>query len=275
MLQNQFANYADKLFDKDTASIVRSHALWASIIMALPLFGFDLFFYCFILWDMYSDLCKRAHKKLDFGNIIVGFIVNIVVAFILDTALTFIPVIGWLGTAFIVYLQFYFSGKSFIESIKSGKLPPASYPTALMRPESAVAKKSELPAFHVQSRKQDENGGFWNGFFGGTEDNILDEFYYAKGRVVFIMMNSRQISGSLSGMKVRFWKQSMMIYMQVLIDRDKVTIARVDNFTDSQWDAIIGTLFLAEDIEGRDTFGTTYKYVSRADLIQKIITKLK
>jgi len=119
MLQNQLANMGDKMFDHDTAAIVRSHALWGAIVMALPLFGLDWIAFCCILWHMYSKLCERAHKKLDTGNVIVGIIVNIVIAVVLDLLLTFVPVIGWLGTAFIVYLQFYLSGKSFIETIKN------------------------------------------------------------------------------------------------------------------------------------------------------------
>lgn len=119
MLQKQFANYGDKMFDEDTAKIVRKHAFWGAIVMALPLFGFDLIVFCFVLWHMYSALCERANKKFDKGSIIVGLIVNVVIAFALDTVLTFIPIIGWLGTGFLVYLQFYFSGKAYIETIKN------------------------------------------------------------------------------------------------------------------------------------------------------------
>lgn len=118
MLQRQFADVGDKMFDKDTAKIVRRHAFWGAVIMALPLLGLDLIIFCCILWHMYSALCKRANKTLDISNIIVGVIVNVVSAFAIDYALTFIPIIGWLGTGFIVYLQFYISGKAFISTIK-------------------------------------------------------------------------------------------------------------------------------------------------------------
>lgn len=121
MLQNQFADMGDKMFDNDTARIVRSHALWGSIIMALPLFGLDWIAFCCILWHMYSCLSERAGTTLNIGSIIVGVIVNIVIAVVLDLTLTLVPIIGWLGTAFIVYLQFYFSGKSFIETLKIGR----------------------------------------------------------------------------------------------------------------------------------------------------------
>lgn len=118
MLQNQLANIGDKMFDDDTAKIVRNHALIGSIVMALPLFGLDWIIFVVILWHMYSSLCERANRKLDFGNIIIGLIVNLAIAIVIDLVLTFIPVIGWFGTAFIVYLQFYLSGKSFVETIK-------------------------------------------------------------------------------------------------------------------------------------------------------------
>lgn len=67
---------------------------------------------------MFSALCKRANKKLDASRILVGIIVNIIIAILVDLVLSFIRFIGWLGTGFIVYLQFYLSGKSFLETIK-------------------------------------------------------------------------------------------------------------------------------------------------------------
>ena len=110
MLQNQLANYGDKMFDKDTAKIVRRHAFWAAIILALPLFGLDVIVFAIILWHMYSSLAQRAHKRLDTGSVIVGVIINFV--------LEFIPVIGWLGSGFLAYLQFYLSGKTYLETLK-------------------------------------------------------------------------------------------------------------------------------------------------------------
>lgn len=118
MLQNQLANYGDKMFDKDTAKIVRKHSFIGALVMALPLFGLDWVVFIGVLWHMYSSLCERANTTLHFGNIITGFIINIVVAIAIDFALSFVPVIGWLGTGFLVYLQFYTSGKSFLETIK-------------------------------------------------------------------------------------------------------------------------------------------------------------
>ena len=118
MLENQFANLGDQMFDKDTAKIVRSHAFWGAFIMALPAVGIDWIIFAIIVWDMYASLNKRAGKSFGCGSIIGGIIVNLLVAIGIDLLLSFIPVIGWLGTLFIVYLQFYFSGKAYIETLK-------------------------------------------------------------------------------------------------------------------------------------------------------------
>lgn len=108
---------ANKMFEKDVFKIVKNHALGGAIVMALPLFGFDWIIYCCILWHMYYAICKKVGVSLNIGNIIVGVIVNIIVAVILDIVLTFIPLL----IGFIVYAQFYFSGKAYIETLKSKK----------------------------------------------------------------------------------------------------------------------------------------------------------
>lgn len=118
MLQKQFADIADNMFDEDTAKIVRNHALVGAIVMALPLCGIDWMFFLVNLWHMYAKLSERANKSLCWGHVLVGIFVNIAVAVAIDLLLTFIPAIGWLGTAFVVYLQFYFSGKLYIEALK-------------------------------------------------------------------------------------------------------------------------------------------------------------
>lgn len=105
---------ANKMFEKDVFKIVKKHAFLGAIIMILPLFGFDWLIYCIVLWHMYYAICEKVGTKLDLSNIIVGLIVNIIVAIVLDIILTFIPFL----IGFIVYAQFYFSGKAYIETLK-------------------------------------------------------------------------------------------------------------------------------------------------------------
>lgn len=117
MLQGQFATrFGDNMFDKDTAKIVRKHAFGASLLRLLPAIGTLVF--VFILWHMYNALCKRANQKLRMKHIVVAIIVNILIAIALELVYWCIPVLGWLGASFATYLQFYFSGKSFIETIR-------------------------------------------------------------------------------------------------------------------------------------------------------------
>lgn len=107
------------MFEADIAKIVKKRAFWGALIMALPLFGFELIVFIIILWSMYSKLCEKVGTTLKFSTIAVGFIVNIAVAIAVDLLLMLIPVIGWLGTGFIVYLQFYLSGKAYIETLRN------------------------------------------------------------------------------------------------------------------------------------------------------------
>ena len=109
--------FANKMFEKDVFKIVKNHAMWGALIMMLPLFGLDWIIYIGILWHMYYAICKKVGVSLDFGNVIVGFIVNIIVAIVLDAVLTLIPFL----IGFIVYAQFYFSGKAYIETLKKMK----------------------------------------------------------------------------------------------------------------------------------------------------------
>lgn len=107
--------FANKMFEEDVFKIVKKHALGGALIMVLPLMGLDWLIYCGILWHMYYAICKKVGTSLNISNIIVGIIVNIIVAVILDIILTFIPFL----IGFIVYAQFYFSGKAYIETLKS------------------------------------------------------------------------------------------------------------------------------------------------------------
>ncbi|MGJ0550372.1 hypothetical protein [Phocaeicola vulgatus] len=108
---------ANKMFEKDVFKIVKRHAFWGALIMILPLFGLDWICFVAILWHMYSAICKKVGMELNFSTIAVGLIVNILVGIALDVLFTFIPFL----IGFIVYAQFYFSGKMFIETLKQMK----------------------------------------------------------------------------------------------------------------------------------------------------------
>lgn len=119
MLQGYIANkWGNKMFEDDMAKIVKKHAFWAAFIMVFPTFGIGLILYCYILWHMYYALCEKCDTELKLSTVIAGIVVNVIIACVVNFALACIPILGWLGTGFIVYLQFYLSGKGYIETLR-------------------------------------------------------------------------------------------------------------------------------------------------------------
>jgi hypothetical protein len=116
MLQNYVAKWGDQMFEKDMASVVREHALAAALVMFIPYLGIIPF--VIILWHMYSKMCKKCGTSLTLGNIFVGVAVNAVIGIVVNIIFGIFPFFGWLGTSFAVYVQFYLSGKSFIETLR-------------------------------------------------------------------------------------------------------------------------------------------------------------
>lgn len=114
------SKFANKAFEKDVFKVVKRHATWGSLLMMLPDFGFGGFIYVAVLWRMYSKICEKVGISFseNTGKLIgVGVVVNIAVAFVLDFLLTAVFFI----LPFILYIQFYLSGKFFVESVKKLK----------------------------------------------------------------------------------------------------------------------------------------------------------
>lgn len=105
--------------EKQLHDIVKSHARWGAIAIAIPFIPVaDTILYVIILWHMYHKLSEASHQSLKIG---IGIFVNIMVCIgigIADEVLDWIPVIGWLFSALIVYVQFYFSGRAYISTLK-------------------------------------------------------------------------------------------------------------------------------------------------------------
>lgn len=103
--------------EEDLKKLVHNHALIGAIILAIPGFGIDWIVYCVVLWHMYHKLCQRVNQTLGCGTIVLGVGVNMVVAIVVDLLLTLIPLLS----GFLAYLQFYLSGKAFIETLNKGR----------------------------------------------------------------------------------------------------------------------------------------------------------
>lgn len=98
--------------EEDMLKTVHTHAAVAALVVALPLFGIE--------W-LASSLSEKVGVPFGCSSVIVGIIVNVAITIGVDLFGTFIPVIGWLTTAGIVYLQFYLSGKAYIETLRKMK----------------------------------------------------------------------------------------------------------------------------------------------------------
>ncbi len=114
------AKFANKMFEKDVFKIVRNHAFIGCLLMSLPDFGFGTIIFIAILWHMYSKIADKCGLSFsdNFWKLAgIGFVVNVVIALVLDivfSALFFLA-------PFIFYVQFYLSGKMYIESLKMFK----------------------------------------------------------------------------------------------------------------------------------------------------------
>lgn len=114
------AKFANKYFEKEVFKIIKRHAFWGSLLMALPDFGFGVVIFIAVLWSMYGKVAEKVGVSFseNKGKLIgVGVVVNIVVAFALDLLLTALPFV----LPFILYFQLYLSGKLFVESLKKIK----------------------------------------------------------------------------------------------------------------------------------------------------------
>ncbi len=114
------AKLANPFFEKDIFKVIKRRAALGSLLMMIPDFGLGGFIYIAILWSMYTKISEKVgisfsqHRSKLIG---VGFVVNVIVAFVIDFALSTLFFIE----PFIVYLQFYLSGKLFVESLKKLK----------------------------------------------------------------------------------------------------------------------------------------------------------
>ena len=137
-----FKKVGDKMFDQDTAKIVKRHAFWASMVMMTPFEVFDSICYVIILWHMYSKLCERANTSLNFGNIVAGVIINVIIAAVISAlCIVFFPITG-----IVVYLQFYMSGKGYISTLKN--VMGYNYPDTPTVTHNQTTIKTVPPAYN-------------------------------------------------------------------------------------------------------------------------------
>lgn len=116
--------FANKFFEKDIFNTIKRHALTAALILTIPDFGLGTIFFAIILWHMYSSICTKVGISFSehFWRLVgIGFFVNVLVALFLDVILA----IAFFLEGFIIYFQFYLSGKLFVDSLKNSNIEVA------------------------------------------------------------------------------------------------------------------------------------------------------
>lgn len=109
--------FANKMFEKQVFQTIKSHALVGALLMMIPDFGFGTIIFIGVLWHMYSSICDKVGISFaqNFWELVgLGIVVNIVIALVIDIVFTVL----FFLEGFIIYFQFYLSGKMFVESLK-------------------------------------------------------------------------------------------------------------------------------------------------------------
>ena len=111
------SKFANQYFEKSIFKIIKRRAAIGALLMMIPDFGLGVFIFIAVLWSMYSKIAKKVGISFAANRaklIGVGTVINVIVALILDIALSAVFFIE----PFIVYAQFYLSGKLYVEALK-------------------------------------------------------------------------------------------------------------------------------------------------------------
>lgn len=104
--------------EKELLDIVHKHAMVAAIVLMLPAPFLEQIFFMVCLWHMYYKLAEYVGEKIGVGTILLGVGINILLVLIYSFLLELLPFVGWLTTGAICYLQFYISGKVYINILR-------------------------------------------------------------------------------------------------------------------------------------------------------------
>ena len=104
--------------EKELLNIVHRHAMVAAIVLMLPAPFLEQIFFLGCVWHMYHKLAEYVGEEMGCFTILLGVGVNILLALIYSFILELLPLVGWLTTGAICYLQFYISGKIYINVLR-------------------------------------------------------------------------------------------------------------------------------------------------------------
>lgn len=132
----------------------------------------------------------------------------------------------------------------------------------------------ELPDIHMKGKKLEKWENALNLF--PNEKEILDVFEYhrADKSVTIKVLSGEGISCPLAQIDVTFNKVAGRYEFIVSHEKKSIKFYDYSVFTPKEYDVIIGVLWLAGTTHNRQIMGSTYKNMSRAATIIKILSKL-
>ena len=140
--------FADKMFEEEVFQTIKKHAMVGALLMMIPDCGLGIIFFIAVLWHMYSSICDKVGISFSdhFWKLVgVGMMVNLLVVLISDIVFTVL----FFLEGFIMYFQFYVSGKMFVESIKKMDVKKETQQLALPVRDDAVSIVDAQPDYAI------------------------------------------------------------------------------------------------------------------------------
>lgn len=120
-LARYIESFVEGAFDNEIKSAVRTRAVIAGIVMAVPLWGIETIVYIVCLWSTYRKICDVGHvpfRENFVKNVLSGIITNVLVTFVLGLLMDLIPVVGWIASFALGYISLYLSAMGYVKVLK-------------------------------------------------------------------------------------------------------------------------------------------------------------
>jgi hypothetical protein len=120
-LARYIESFVEGAFDSEIKSAVRTRAVIAGIVMAVPLWGIETIVYFFCLWGTYKKICDIGHvpfRENFIKNVLSGIITNVLVTLVLGLLMDLIPVVGWVASFALGYISLYLSAMGYVKILK-------------------------------------------------------------------------------------------------------------------------------------------------------------
>ena len=101
--------------------------------------------------------------------------------------------------------------------------------------------------------------------------NVLDDFNYNNGILSLRTKSGKSISDVLNNMTVRFEKFQTETYITIKSNGNEFQITKLGNFSEKQWETMIGVFMLAGTTYGSEIFSAKYNNLDKAKIALQVI----